>query len=212
MPRAGFALGIKINSVEFQEGGFSTADCQELVGALEEHGFDFVELSGGTYQALGFQHKRESSRRREAFFLDFADQIVPRLQKTKAYVTGGLRTAAAMVAALDTVHGVGLARPAANEFDLPARILSGEARAAIQTKFDEQDFGVTNVAAGTQMRLVGNDRAPLDFSRDDHVAAFQQSTQQWQAAMADNKDGSKYGFVDIAGIKLEPYGTPYAAS
>lgn len=211
VPQAGFTLGIKINSVEFQEGGFSTEDCQELVGALEAHGFDFVELSGGTYQSLGFQHKRESSRRREAFFLDFADQIVPRLRRTKAYVTGGLRTAAAMVAALDTVHGVGLGRPAAHEFDLPARLLRGEARAALQTQLDEQDFGVTNVAAGTQMRLVGNDHAPLDLSRDDHVAAFKQSVTQWQKAMADNKDGSKYGFADIAGIKLAPYGTPYAA-
>lgn len=109
-----------------------------------------MELSGGTYENLAFKHKRESSKKREAFFLDFADMIVPRLKKTKAYVVGGLRTASAMVKALDSVHGVSLARPVAHETDLPKKILQGKAKSAIQYKLDEQDFGVTNVAAGTQ--------------------------------------------------------------
>jgi 2,4-dienoyl-CoA reductase-like NADH-dependent reductase (Old Yellow Enzyme family) len=150
VPDKSFSLSIKINSVEFQEGGFSTDDCKDLCVALEEHGFDFVELSGGTYQSLAFEHKRDSTKKREAFFLDFAEAIVPQLRKTKAYVTGGLRSVGAMVKALDTVHGIGLARPVCNEFDLPAKILSGEAQGAVAHKLDEQDFGTTNLAAGTQ--------------------------------------------------------------
>lgn len=150
MPQQGFSLGIKINSVEFQKGGFSPEDCAALCEELEKHGFDHVELSGGTYENLAFSHKRESTKKREAFFLEFADTIVPRLHKTKAYVVGGLRTVGAMVKALDTVHGVSLARPVAHEFDLPKKILAGEAGGAIQYKLDEQDFGITNVAAGTQ--------------------------------------------------------------
>lgn len=153
MPQQGFSLGIKLNSVEFQKGGFTPEDCAELCEELERHGFDHVELSGGTYEELAFSHKRESSRRREAFFLEFADAIAPRLRRTRAYVVGGLRTAAAMVRALDAVHGVSLARPVAHEFDLPRRILAGEARAAVAYKLDEQDFGLTNVAAGTQYVL-----------------------------------------------------------
>lgn len=150
VPDKAFSISIKLNSVEFQEGGFSTEDCQDLCVQLEEHGFDFVELSGGTYQSLGFKHKRESTKKREAFFLEFADSIVPKLQKTKAYVTGGLRSVSAMVQALDSVHGVGLARPVTHEFDLPAKILAGKVQGAINYKLDEQDFGSTNVAAGTQ--------------------------------------------------------------
>ena len=145
-----FSLGIKLNSVEFQEGGFSPEDCASLCEELEKYGFDSVELSGGTYQQLAFEHKRESTKKREAFFLEFADMITPRLKKTKVYVVGGLRTASAMVKALDSVHGVSLARPIAHEFDLPKKILEGKVQSAIQYKLDEQDFGSTNVAAGVQ--------------------------------------------------------------
>lgn len=145
-----FIIGIKVNSVEFQDSGFSSHDCKDLCVELENHGFDFVELSGGTYQQLGFTHKRESTKKREAFFLEFAEMIVPQLKKTKVYVTGGLRTAGAMVDALNTVHGIGLGRPACHEFDLPKKILEAGVKSAIQYNLDEQDFGVTNVAAGTQ--------------------------------------------------------------
>lgn len=145
-----FALGIKVNSVEFQDDGFSPEECKALCRALEEHGFDFVELSGGTYQALAFNHRRESTRRREAFFLDFADMIAPELTKTKTYVTGGLRTAKAMVDALGTVDGVGLARTVCDEFDLPAKLLRGEVHSAIDNLVDQENFAISNMAAGAQ--------------------------------------------------------------
>ncbi|KAI0173023.1 hypothetical protein GGR52DRAFT_432450 [Hypoxylon sp. FL1284] len=207
-----FIISIKVNSVEFQDGGFSPEDCKDLCVELEKHGFDFVELSGGTYQQLAFAHKRESSKKREAFFLDFADMIVPQLKKTKAYVTGGLRTVSAMVDALKTVHGVGLGRPVCHEFDLPKKILNGSVKSAIQYNFDEQDFGSTNVAAGTQLRLVGQDKEPLDLSQEKYSEIFTKSMQHWGQMMSENKDGSKFGYVDIEGLKLEPYGTPYAAA
>ncbi|KAL9025073.1 MAG: hypothetical protein Q9180_007736, partial [Flavoplaca navasiana] len=82
-----FILAIKINSVEFQDKGFDP---------LEAHKFDFVELSGGTYESLAFAHKRESTKKREAFFLDFAETIVPALTKTRTYITGGFKTVGAM--------------------------------------------------------------------------------------------------------------------
>ncbi|OAQ58918.1 NADH oxidase [Purpureocillium lilacinum] len=209
VPDNSFSIGIKVNSVEFQEGGFSTEDCRTLCGALEQHRFDYVELSGGTYQSLAFMHKRHSTRKREAFFLEFADLILPELKKTKAYVTGGLRSTEGMVKALETVQGVGLGRPACQEFDLPKKILSGDANGAKHYLLDEEDFGLTNVAAGTQMRTVGKDKQPLDLSRDDHKHIFLESLQKWWQGMASNKDGSKYGFIDIEGIKLQPYGTAY---
>ena len=42
---SGFMVGIKINSVEFQEGGFTADDAKELCALLEENQFDFVEVS-----------------------------------------------------------------------------------------------------------------------------------------------------------------------
>lgn len=53
-----------------------------------------------------------------------------------------------MVAALDTVDGVGIARPAAQEFKLPKDILEGRVTGAEKMCVDEYDFLVTNVAAG----------------------------------------------------------------
>lgn len=209
IPDRSFIIGIKVNSVEFQQGGFSTEDCRALCGELEQHGFDFVELSGGTYQELGFSHKRESTKKREAFFLDFADSIVKELNKTKAYVTGGLRTVKGMVGALETVDGVGLARPVTHEFDLPAQILRGEVQSAIDTLLDEQDFAATNVAAGTQIRLVANDKEPLDLSREDHKKVFDASVGKWSEKMAHNEDNCTFGYVDIFGVQLEPFGTSY---
>jgi 2,4-dienoyl-CoA reductase-like NADH-dependent reductase (Old Yellow Enzyme family) len=49
-----FILGIKMNSVEFQEKGFQPEEAKELCSILEANKFDFIELSGGTYEALGF--------------------------------------------------------------------------------------------------------------------------------------------------------------
>ena len=144
-----FSLSIKLNSVEFQDKGFSTEDCKTLCQTLEKHEFDWVELSGGTYQASGFGHRRESTKKREAFFLEFSEMIVPALKETKVYVTGGLRSTDAMVKALDTIHGVGLGRPACWEFDIPNKLLSEKVFSAIKTRLDEQNFGLTNLAAGT---------------------------------------------------------------
>lgn len=150
MPDKSFSIGIKLNSAEFQKGGFTPEDCRVLCAELEKHNFDWVELSGGTYEVLAFEHRRESTKKREAFFIEFAEMVIPELKKTKAYITGGLRTTAGMVKALDTVHGVGLGRPVAHEFSLPQKILDGVVDGAIQPLIDEDNFMITNIAATTQ--------------------------------------------------------------
>lgn len=83
-----FIVSIKLNSVEFQDKGFNAEEAKQLCSLLEQNKFDFVELSGGTYQSLAFAHKRESTKKREGFFLEFADLIAPALSKTKVYITG----------------------------------------------------------------------------------------------------------------------------
>lgn len=59
-----FSIGIKLNSVEFQKGGFQPEECHEVCTRLEELGLDFVELSGGTYEDWRMGH-RESTIARE---------------------------------------------------------------------------------------------------------------------------------------------------
>jgi 2,4-dienoyl-CoA reductase-like NADH-dependent reductase (Old Yellow Enzyme family) len=210
----GFILGIKLNSVEFQDGGFSAEECRDLCHSLENDGqFDFVELSGGTYQSLAFAHKRESTKKREAFFLEFADTITPALKKTKTYVTGGLRTVPGMVHALNSVDGVGLARPVCQEPHLAKDILEGRIDSVIAQKLDQQNFGLTNVAAGTQIRQVGKDQQPIDLSREENVKAFQKDMEAWGKALAeDGLNMNKYGYVDIVSQQASPYGAAAGAA
>lgn len=206
--QSGFMVGIKINSVEFQEGGFGADEAKQLVELLEGAEFDFVELSGGTYQSLAFQHKRESTKKRESFFLEFAEQIVPGLKKTKTYVTGGFKTVGAMVKALDTVDGCGLARPVTQEFHLCKDILDGRVTGAIDQKIDQQNFGLTNVAAGTQIRQVGKDQEPIDLSRQENVDVFMKDMGEWgQKMQEDAADMNMYGYVDLNHYEAKPYGT-----
>lgn len=205
----GFIVGIKLNSVEFQAGGFSVEECRDLCSALENQGqFDFVELSGGTYQSLAFSHLRESTKKREAFFLEFAETITPALNKTKTYVTGGFRTAAGMVKALDSVDGVGLGRPVCQEPHLCRDLLEGKVYSALNQKLDQHDFGLTNLVAGTQIRQIGKDEEPIDLSRQENVDVFNRDMQAWSKKMAE--DGPKmslFGYVDIISQAASPYGS-----
>ncbi|EKG20669.1 NADH:flavin oxidoreductase/NADH oxidase [Macrophomina phaseolina MS6] len=201
-----FILSIKLNSVEFQEKGFGPEEAQKLCALLEQNKFDFVELSGGTYEHLAFSHQRESTKKREAFFLEFAEMITPALKQTKTYVTGGFKTAGAMVDALKTVDGVGLARPACQEPRLPKDILEGKVKAAIKQRPDDNNFGLTNVVAGSQIRQMGKDHEPLDMSSEENEKAFMEDMGAWGDKMSKDSDMVNYGYVDIETAQSIPYG------
>ena len=130
----GFPISAKLNSSDFQQGGFSNADCLQVVRWLEEAGLDLLEISGGNYEEPSMMGSRtsegaqvaESTVRREAYFMDYAEQI-RRVCRLPLMVTGGFRSKAAMEAALASgaLDVVGLGRPMCVETDLPARILAG---------------------------------------------------------------------------------------
>ncbi|GKU14195.1 unnamed protein product [Fusarium langsethiae] len=134
----GFVLSAKLNSVEFQDGGVTPDEARELCGRLAGLGFDFLEISGGTYENIGLEWVRDSTRRREGFFLEFADTVVKGLgddagaRQTKAYIVGGMRSVGAMVKALDVVDGVAVGRPAAHEFRIASDILEGRVTGAVR--------------------------------------------------------------------------------
>jgi 2,4-dienoyl-CoA reductase-like NADH-dependent reductase (Old Yellow Enzyme family) len=122
-----FALGIKLNSADFQHGGIEEEETLELLGALEAAGVDLIEVSGGTYERPAMMgHQRASTRAREAYFLDFAERARAAV-RTPLMLTGGFRTARGMGEALASgaVDVIGLGRPMALEPDLPARLLNG---------------------------------------------------------------------------------------
>lgn len=208
-----FSIGIKLNSVEFQESGLQTEEARELCSILETNGFDYVELSGGTYQKLAFDYtlyERESTKKRESFFMEFAEMIAPALSKTKVYVTGGFKTVVAMVDALSTVDGVGIARPTCQEPRLPNDLLSGKVQGAIKMLFDENDFGVQLVAAGTHMQQISNDHEPIDLSQQDNADAFMKDMGIWAKRMGEDKEGRLQAYVDVNSVAAVPYATASA--
>lgn len=202
-----FVLGIKLNSVEFQEKGFQPEEAREMCSILEQNTFDFVELSGGTYESMSFKHSRESTVKREAFFIEFAELIAPVLSKTKVYVTGGFKTAAGMVAALKGIDGVGLARAFAQEPRLVQDILSGRVSSALEPAIPADDFQTSFAAAAMHIGQMAQDQEPLDVSIDSNVGLLKVAVGAWmQSGQPDYIKNS----ADFLSAKPVPYGPKIA--
>ncbi|MFF3393456.1 2,4-dienoyl-CoA reductase [Streptomyces sp. NPDC002669] len=73
-----FAVAVKINSADFQRGGFDADDAREVIAMLEPLGVDLVELSGGSYESPAMTGRSADARTRvrEAYFLDLAKDLV----------------------------------------------------------------------------------------------------------------------------------------
>ncbi|UZJ52916.1 hypothetical protein CBS101457_002236 [Exobasidium rhododendri] len=205
VPDPNFILAIKINSVEFQEGGFESTECREVCQELEKLKVDVIELSGGSYESLAFGHKRESTKKREAFFLEFSDLVRNGLNKegkgSTIWLTGGFRSAEAMVDAIKdgSTDGIGLARPATDEFDLPNKLIRGEVPSSRKTLLDENDFGITNVASGTQIRQVGYNKQPFNTTDPKQVDEFKAMVGKYMESMGASlsKGEVKAGYPDF---------------
>ncbi|MBA4209999.1 MAG: NADH:flavin oxidoreductase [Parvibaculum sp.] len=137
-----FPISVKLNSADFQRGGFSHEDAIRVASWLNAEGLDLLEISGGTYEQprlVGLddmtlhpekaETRRESTIAREAYFLDYARDI--RAATTMPLmVTGGFRTLTGMNAALasGTMDVVGIARPLCVDPEIAGKLLSGAAQ------------------------------------------------------------------------------------
>ncbi|KAI1207380.1 NADH:flavin oxidoreductase/NADH oxidase-like protein [Annulohypoxylon truncatum] len=209
----GFILGIKLNSVEFQEKGIKPAEAKVMCEKLQELGFDFVELSGGNHEEIGYGSTKESTLKREAYFLEFVRDIVPHLSKTKKYLTGGFRTVGAMVKALEILDGVGLGRPATQEPRLPNDILAGKVTGAIRPR-DEilDDLPNYLAAAGAQIKQIADGREPVNLSNPTAVESLLKELVNHFAKVAADGDKMEYrGFPDLKSpeTNARPYGEAY---
>ena len=147
-----FTIAFKLNSADFQRGGFEVGESIEVAKALEAEGVDLIEVSGGTYEKPAMsgseeRAQRASTRAREAYFLEYAQQI--RAATTvPLMLTGGLRSAAAMSEAIESgaIDVIGIARPMTYEPELPARLLSGEQAAATPIEVRTRVRRITDLA------------------------------------------------------------------
>lgn len=119
-----FGVSVKLNSADFQRGGFAFSDSRTVAGWLDEDGVDLIEISGGNYESPAMMDSegmepreepetRRSTREREAYFAKFAPEIRERLTRASLMVTGGFRSAAGMSDAIanDGIDLIGLGRP-----------------------------------------------------------------------------------------------------
>jgi 2,4-dienoyl-CoA reductase-like NADH-dependent reductase (Old Yellow Enzyme family) len=132
-----FPVAVKLNSADFQRGGFAFEDSLQVATWLERAGVDLIEISGGTYEQpklldieglepVADQHVAASTLAREAYFVDFA-MAMKGAVRVPLMVTGGLRTRAAMeqVVSAGAADVVGIGRPMCTMTDAPKALLAG---------------------------------------------------------------------------------------
>jgi 2,4-dienoyl-CoA reductase-like NADH-dependent reductase (Old Yellow Enzyme family) len=125
----GFPIGIKLNSADFQRGGFTNEESMDVIESLSKRGMDLIEVSGGTYEApemTGVRHKN-STREREAYFIDYCEKIRSRV-KTPLMLTGGFRSIEGMESTLESgaCDVIGLARSLAINPQFPNQLFAGQ--------------------------------------------------------------------------------------
>jgi 2,4-dienoyl-CoA reductase-like NADH-dependent reductase (Old Yellow Enzyme family) len=135
---ADFPVAVKLNSADFQKGGFSFNESLQVATWLQEAGIDLIEVSGGTYEQpklldlegvepVEEQAVAASTLAREAYFVDFTKAMRETLS-VPLMVTGGLRRRDAMEEALNEggADVIGIGRPMCVMTDAPKRLLAGE--------------------------------------------------------------------------------------
>ena len=120
-----YPISVKLNSADFQKGGFSAEDSSKVASMLSEAKIDLLEISGGTYEqprllgldAVSINPKRseirkESTIAREAYFLAYTEEI-KKVIDIPLMVTGGFRSRLAMETAINqgACEIVGIGRP-----------------------------------------------------------------------------------------------------
>ena len=135
-----FPISIKLNSADFQKGGFSAEECIQVASKLEDAGIDLIEISGGTYEQprlIGVDNvsinptrseiRKESTIAREAYFLEYAKNIREAVS-LPLMVTGGFRTKQGIENALESgvCQMIGIGRPLCADPYCIKKMLNGQ--------------------------------------------------------------------------------------
>ncbi|MFD5359164.1 NADH:flavin oxidoreductase/NADH oxidase family protein [Streptomyces tendae] len=118
-----FAVAVKLNSADFQRGGFDADDARQVIEMLEPLGVDLVELSGGSYESPAMTGRPADARTqaREAYFLDLARDLV-KTSPLPLMLTGGITKRATAEKVLESgVAAIGMGTALAVTPDLPDR-------------------------------------------------------------------------------------------
>jgi 2,4-dienoyl-CoA reductase-like NADH-dependent reductase (Old Yellow Enzyme family) len=157
---ADFPISVKLNSADFQRGGFSEDESATVVSWLAAESVDMLEISGGTYEQMRMvglgdgapaasPRKAASTLAREAYFLDYARRVRP-LFPGPLMITGGMRTVSAMNEALQAgdCELIGIARPMCAFPDSAAGALLNGSADALPTIEDSLSMARDALGAG----------------------------------------------------------------
>ncbi len=164
-----YPISLKLNSADFQRGGFDEEESMSVVEALPKGTVDLLEISGGTYEAAAMMGTtsalRRSTREREAYFMDYATKVRARASMP-LMLTGGFRTRQGMEGALTSgaIDVIGLARPLVIEPEFGQRVLSMP-DARIDVPLQRSGIRLLNGALetmwhGMQLARIGNGQQP----------------------------------------------------
>jgi 2,4-dienoyl-CoA reductase-like NADH-dependent reductase (Old Yellow Enzyme family) len=163
---SGFPIGIKLNSADFQKGGFSEEESIEVVKILSREGIDLIEISGGTYEAPAMMGKRKGSTiKREVYFMDYIEKA-RKITNTPLMLTGGFRTIEVMKDAIasNQLDIIGIARPFAIYPNIGNEIIN-ESRINFNTEIKKTgikglDGAMSIIWYEAQIKRLGQGKAP----------------------------------------------------
>lgn len=123
---------------------------------------------------MAFEHKKESTVKREAYFIEFAQMFRPHLKTAKLAVTGGFRSVAAMNKAIEegSCDIIGMARPLTAEPYLSKELTEGQKEAA---KENHVPSALQTPAAIAQLHDIGNKKPIRDYSNESTAKEFAKS-------------------------------------
>ncbi len=143
-----FCVSVKLNSADFQRGGFSEDDARQVLQWLNALPVDLVELSGGSYEAPAMQGRGADGRTlaREAYFLEFARELAA-VATMPVMTTGGIRRRAVAEQVLASgVAMVGVATALAQRPELPSAWFAGKELDASLAPVTWKDKGMAGLA------------------------------------------------------------------
>jgi 2,4-dienoyl-CoA reductase-like NADH-dependent reductase (Old Yellow Enzyme family) len=179
-----FALAVKLNSADFQRGGFEANDAEHVIAMLAPLGVDLVELSGGSYEspAMAGRPADDRTTAREAYFLELAAQIA-KTSRVPLMLTGGIsqrETAEAVLAS--GVALIGMASAMTITPDLGNRWLAGREATEQLPPVTWSDKTLASAAsmalARHQMRRVTRRKAPSGSIHPLHALVCDQRAQR----------------------------------
>lgn len=162
----GFAVAVKLNSADFQRGGFDSGDAARVIAMLAPLGVDIVELSGGSYEAPAMtgQERDERTRKREAYFLSLAEELATSSPLPLMMTGGVVRLPVAEEVLAAGIELVGMGSALAVDPGLPNRWQHDPDAKVELAPVNIQDKAVASAASMArvrqQLRRLGAGRRP----------------------------------------------------